>query len=313
MPSAGNPEKEYEYGGPPPTDIPPSPVSGLTPSAAAPESTEPSATTPMSPPVPPEPPAPPHRRNQWIAVGAVVVVVIVVVAVLAFTLTGGPGTGGGGIPLGTPATYGQTVPIASSEGQLASGSPWTIVAAEGLYLPSGISGPDFNVFGGSGCTYTPAPGSPGTIVLPGTPTNATPGAVATWMFFAKNTALNTILLIEVSNGVAAPLVTATGSACVATFTDLGTITATSAVDSSAVAASLNAGGGTAFLQSHPGAVELFVLLGSSAADAGEPVWSVSYTTCAFAASSGTGSEITALFNATSGDAFSGPTSQSESC
>lgn len=301
----GSPEDgapEYVYGAGPPATGPPS--SGTSP----PLSPEPAG----APPAPTRPPPPPSRKKVWVALGAVVVVAVVILAIFVL-LMGSNSSTGGSIPDGPSTTYVQAVPLAISEGQAAVGGPWTVVAAEGVGVSNGISQPDLDSVGNSGCTYTPSPGSPSTVTFPGTASNSTPGAVATWVFFAKDLSLDSILLIEVSDGSAVPLVTATGSSCVATFTDLGAINATSVVDSSTIASQLNQGGGTAFLENHTGAGQVLVLLGESAATGGNSIWYLSYTTCPFTATSGTGFEITATYYAATGTTFTGPTAGSQSC
>jgi len=174
-------------------------------------------------------------------------------------------------------------------------------------------GPNLGSIGGSSCTFTPAPGSPSTLTFPGTPANATPGEVATWVFFAKDVGLDSILLIEVSDGVSVPLATMSGSTCVSTFTQLGEISATSVVDSTLAASQMNHGGGSTFLQAHPEPTEMFILIGTSASLGAGPFWDVSYTTCAFTASSGEGSDIMATYYAASGNPLSGPTTGSTGC
>jgi hypothetical protein len=246
-------------------------------------------------------------------VAAVVVAVVVVLAVLVLVEEGNSG-GTPSVPLGTAASYSQAWPSAAAEAQAADQGPWTVVAAEGVGLASGISEPDLAEFGGSGCTYTPAQGSPSTLTLLGTPSNATAGTVAAWVFFAKNAGDSAILLIEVSDGTAVPLVVATGSSCVSTFGSLGSIDSTSEVDSTTIAGELGTNGGQTFLAAHAGATQLFVLLGESPATGGAPFWYVTYTTCAFGVASGTGASLTAGYYAASGAQLAPPTSStSENC
>jgi len=244
----------------------------------------------------------------WIAVAAVAVVVVVVIAV--FVLLMGSNSGGGsGAVVGTPAAFSQTMPLAVAADSSESGAPWTIVAASGLGIPGGVVGANLAIVDGSGCTFTPTSGSPSTITFPGTPSTAAAGTLSTWLFFAKNASENVLLLTEVSDGTALPLVTATGSSCVATFVALSVVNASAVIDSPVVAASMNMGGGSGFLENHTGASQLFVLFGGSPTDGGSPIWSVSYTTCPFTANSGSGSGIIADYYATSGAVLSAPTSQ----
>ncbi|MCI4343176.1 MAG: hypothetical protein L3J92_03550 [Thermoplasmata archaeon] len=292
-----NDEPIYEYGTNPP---------GVNP--ATPEA----ATIPSAPPPAPTAPSPPKsRRNVWIAVAAIAVVAVVVIAI--FVLMIGSNSGGSNPNFGTPAPYSQAIVTGTSGALSASGGPWTIVAAEGLGLSGGITSPNLDSIGQSGCDYTPSPGAPTTVSFPGTPSNASAGELSTWIFFAKNTAASAILLIEVSDGSATPLVTATGASCITTFTSLGAINATGVLDSPAIASELNQGGGATFLQNHTGATEVFILLGGDSATSGNPTWTLLYSTCAFTATSGSGTEITANYYAVTGTGLSGPTTQAQSC
>jgi len=294
----------------PPNDEPIHEYGATSPVAngAAPEG----SAVPSSPPPAPAGPSPPRtRRNVWIAVAAVAVVAVVVIAI--FVLMIGSNSSGVNATVGTPVPYSQAVATGISGALSASGGPWTLVAAEGLGIPGGVTSPNLDSIGQSGCVYTPSPGAPTTVSFPGTPSNASAGELSTWIFFAKNTAASAILLIEVSDGSATPLVTATGASCVGTFTGLGAINATGVLDSPAIASELNQGGGATFLQNHTGATEVFILLGGESETSGNPTWTLLYSTCGFAATSGSGTEITANYYAVTGTGLSGPTTEAQSC
>jgi hypothetical protein len=287
------------------------PSANSEPILPLPTITESPPTFPDSPP----PPPPQTRRKVWVAVIAIAVVAVLLVGILAFTgvfSSSGPGATG---PIGTPESYREAIVPAISAGNEEAGGPWGIIAAEGFGLPSGITEPNVAGFVGNGCAFTPEPGGQGVLVLPGTPTNATPGAVATWIFFAKNASLEAILLIVVSNGGATVMgaVTGSGSGCTGTFTGLNEINVTGDVDSTAVAAEFDQNGGTGFLGSNAVATESFILIGASSATGGNAFWEVEYTTCAFTATGGSGNEEIAGYYASTGESLSGPTNQSTTC
>jgi hypothetical protein len=287
----------YEYGATASATGPPTPT--LAPEVA-----------PPAPPPPPAGPTPPKgRRTMWIAVVAVVVVVVVVIAALVL-LMGSNSGGGTSATIGMATPYSQALPLAVTADASQSGGPWTLVAGLGLGLASGVVGPNLATLGNSDCVFTPAPGSPSTISFPGTASTAAAGTVATWIFFAKNASASVILWTEVSDGSAAPLELTTGTNCIGSFEELSTISGTSVVDSTVVAAAMNSGGGSGFLLNHTDASQEFGLFGGVTADGDSPVWSVSYTTCAFMATTGgSGTGINAYYNATTGAVLTAPTVQ----
>jgi len=244
----------------------------------------------------------------------VAVVVVAAIVVLAVLLLSNPfQSSGSSVGAGTPVPYSQAVPVAIAKGQGAPGGPWTIVAATGIGVASGISDSSPASFSGSGCTFsTPSGGSTVTTVL-GTPSNATPGEVSSWVFFAKNASSNAILLLDVSDGQASLWALVSGCSGVSTFTGMSGISASGVVDSTTVAAAFNAAGGSAFLSNHTSVTHFFFLLVASSATEGTSFWEVSYTTCALTATGGSGSSLIGVYNAVSGSLFDGPTATQETC
>lgn len=245
-------------------------------------------------------------------IAAIAVVIIVILAALLFAGVFKSG-GGGSAGMGTAVTFAQAVPVAASEGQTAVGGPWTIVAAIGIGVSSGVTQTSPATFSGSGCTYSTPSGASSVASVLGTPSNATAGAVATWVFLAKNASANVTLMVEVSNGQASLWAFVTGCSGVSTFASMGSIAAGGVVDSSAVATEFNANGGSAFLKNATSVTQFFILLGASTATSGSAFWEVSYSTCSLLATSGTGSDLVALYYATSGSVFSGPTASQVTC
>jgi len=293
----------------------PLPSEAPVPSAAQPPGPGPPAPPTVPPPVPAPllGPVPPRPRRTWIwPVIAVAVAAVVVFAVLF--LTGGFGSGGGSsVPTGTPMSYTQALPVAIAEGQSASGGPWTVVAGEGVGVSTGISGPAPTAFTGSGCTFRAPPGAPASTTVPGTPGNATPGTVAAWVFFATNASMSVVLLILVTDLTASLLDLVSGCSDVSTFTEMGAVTTSNVVDSTAIASELDAAGGASFLANHTVVTHLFVLLGPSAALGGNAYWEAIYSTCQPTAVGGSGTEFSGTYYAASGSVFTSPTTTQIIC
>ncbi|MCI4335463.1 MAG: hypothetical protein L3K04_07560, partial [Thermoplasmata archaeon] len=148
-------------------------------------------------------------------------------------------------------------------GIAAPGGPWTIVAAEGLGLTSGLTGVNAGSVVGGGCTVTPAPGSPAVITVLGTPSNASAGEVAQWFFFAINASHASVLMISVTASSSAPIEVGTGSTCLSTFTSYAPINASAVLDSTAAVQDFNAEGGTAWAQNHTVLTRLFALVSAT--------------------------------------------------
>jgi hypothetical protein len=239
--------------------------------------------------------------------------VVVVLAVLVAAGVFNSGTSSSSVPDGTPAAYSSAVSAATAEGRVAVGGPWAVVAGIGVGLSSGISQPNAGTFVGSGCTYTAPLGASPTVTVLGTPSNATPGKVATWMFFAKNDSGDVILMMIVNNGNASVAVLVTGCSGVSTFAQEGVINATNVIDSTTVATEFDASGGSTFLANHTSVTQLFVILGSSSSWGSYPVWEASYTTCSLLAVGGTGSFLVAYYYADSGSLLQGPLSTQHTC
>lgn len=286
-------------------EAPPLPE-GVVPGTGAPSTLAP------APPVPPPPS--PNRKRIWVAAGAVVVAVVVVLALLFLSGLFNSHGSTSSTPAGTPVPFSEAVPVAITGGEGFSGGPWTIVAAEGIGLKNGVSGPSPASFTSNACTFSTPSGAPASYAVLATPANATAGDVAAWIFFGKNASLNTVLLIEVSNGVAIPMILMSGCASeVSLFASATAISASSVVDSTDVASELDANGGSTFLSNGTVESQLFILIGGSSSTGGQPVWEVSYSTCALTASSGTGSTLAGYYYATSGTPLMAPSETTVTC
>ena len=280
------------------------------PPTAAPPAASVPISTPMSPGQGVSPIyAPPPKRN-WTWVVVIVVAAVVVVAVLVFAGVFNS-HGSSSVSNGTPAAFSSAVDVASSQGSTTTGAPWTVVAADGIGIPSGLTEPNWEFVGSSGCTFTPVPGGSTQVTILGTPANSSAGEVATWVFFEKNASANVILLSTVSDGTLSPLVLVTGCSTVGTFAALSAISSSVDVDSTNVAATFNENGGSSFLASHPGATQSFILIGGSSGNPG--AWDVEYTTCTLTASGGSGTWLSGFYYANNGNVLTNPTPGSGSC
>jgi hypothetical protein len=258
------------------------------------------------PPSPSTVPSPPRRRWVWIAV-----VVVVLVAVVALLYWGGiftPGSTAQNV-VGSPSSFSQNEHSVGSAASNTSGGPWKLVAAVGINMTTSYSGPDLSSFGagGSGCTFSPAQGAPASPTLPSTPRSAVPGTAAGWLFIAIAPSNDVMIYLYAQNTTSALF--AGNPACGAEFSGAVSLTSTSVVDSTVVAASANADGGASFLAAHPGATELFIITGSS----GAVGWVVEYTTCPLTATSGSGTQFEQGFEATSGVTIIGPSTTTVGC
>ncbi|HLM92058.1 MAG TPA: hypothetical protein VK424_08470 [Thermoplasmata archaeon] len=241
----------------------------------------------------------------------VVVVVILVVGVLAFAGVFTPSSSTGQGLTGTPVSYDQVSSAGANAVQNESGGPWRLVAAVGLGLATSASGSIAANAVVSGCTATPAPGSPSGGTLPATPTGSPAGSVALWMFIAANSP-GDILIIAVTQNATVPLFILSGS-CTSEFSDLGSIAGLSVVNSPLIANTTNSAGGSAFLTSHPGTLQTFILFGPGIPHAPDmPIWGAEYNTCGLA-STGTGTLFIALYDASSGSPYGSPMTQSTNC
>jgi hypothetical protein len=245
-----------------------------------------------------------------VVVVAVVVVAIVVVAVLALAGVFKPSTAGGQGVTGTPLSYNQAAPSGTEGVQNQSGGPWTLIAAEGLGLTSSSSGTNAAGFVDSGCTGNPAPGSPSSTTLPATPTGSAAGTVAVWFFLAEDSS-DQLLIYVVTQAANYPLVIVAGS-CTSEFSSLASIAGLAVLNSTVVASTALSSGGSAFLASQTGALQVFVLLGAGVSGSTVPYWAVEYDTCGLS-SSGTGTVFIGLYNADTGVAVTAATTESINC
>jgi hypothetical protein len=137
--------------------------------------------------------------------------------------------------------------------------------------------------------------------------------VSVWVFFAKNASLDSILIISVVRGHAAPLSLITDCSVVKDFAGLDVINANAVVDSTKVASEFNQDGGAAFLQNKTWGVQLFILLGPSSATGGSPIWDVKYSTCSVSSTAVPGSWLSAYYYANTGKIVTPPTPGSGTC
>jgi hypothetical protein len=263
------------------------PTSGAPPSWPAVPGEAATGAPPAYPGYEPDLKPPRRRRTLWLAIVAIVVVVAVVAAV--FALRAHPAAAAVNV-VGMPVAYEQALSPATTASneitadKIANG-PWSLYGAEGLGLPSSASGAEGLI---ANCTTVWENQS--VVTLPSTPSNASAGEVATWVFFFGN-ATGAFLLTYVTD-VAGALQSSNGvvvkGSCTSDFS-VGGVVSSSTVNSVAIVPKANADGGTSFLTNHSRVTTLLLLLG--------PIWEVDYTTCSFGASSGTGAIFVAAFYA----------------
>jgi len=274
-----------------------------------------------------------RRRRQRVAL----LVAVVLVAVLAVSFSLWPSLLYGTprrsssiyVPNGVPVDYYHAAAIAASLPTPGNGSSWILVAAEGIRLPTGTVG--FNVtteFGVSGCTLGPGkqtsdqpPNGTQPFRLSSTPASAPPGEAAAWVFVAVP-----FLTIEyghsgyflgflVVNGTAGYVEGIATGTCTYDWYNRGVIfnpvnpgyvPVSLSLDSTTVASVFNKEGGASFLTNHTGAIQRYLLLGSSFYLQEVGTWETSYTTCSYGSGQGTGAVISAQYNASTDATLEGP-------
>jgi len=308
-PDPSRPAMTYPLPTPPPTAAPPPTVPARSPPPARPiPSPGPSASGGPSstPPGVDAHGSATRRRSQrrTIVVIAVAVVLVVVLAGVADVLLLRPaatGSTNGPAPVGQALDELAVARAGQTRENATAGGPWTPTALLGLGLATGYNGtPGFL----PGCSTVWENSS--NLVVPTTPAASPSGEVAGWMMFASGPShelLSTAVYQTGATILASNTAIFQGS-CTPEFTTFGAVP-TGVVDSPTVVAAANALGGTSFLSTHSiRSVEL-LLLG--------PYWSVEYSTCSYFATSGTGSNFTALFHATTGVSLGAPTTTSGQC
>ena len=244
---------------------------------------------------------PPHRpflRRFW----PVLVAVVVVVVVLAYFALAGIGSSGGSAGVSFATANGMANKSASG----VPGGPWGLVTAIG-YAPRVASQTNSSSSIGSGCTVSP-PGSgsiPTTVSIPSFSGSFSSGNALWWGLFYYQPSTQQVLVVEVTNGAATPLLIASGS-CVSTFQDLSPIPA-GVVDSSTAASAAWVQGGSAFASVHSNLtlnLEMAILGGGTFEGTTiGPSWLVEVSPClplGLGGPSGEQPTFEAVVNATSG-------------
>lgn len=256
-------------------------------SAAAPAS--PATTAPSGGTSPSASAPPPNRRRTLMIVAAAVVVVVILVLVLLLAAV--VHTGSGGSNVATVAAYSSAATSANSVSNSASGGPWSLLVVEGAALVSGYS----NSSGPNGCAIR---GGTGMISFAAFSGNYSSGKLPDWLFVYGNTAMSSLLAVEVSSGSATEVGTLQGSSCTSDFGFLSAIPS-NVVDSTQVAtALLSETAVETFLSTYASANAQYVLADAS----GSADWEVEYSTCPLVgpSGSGTGASVMAEVNAVSG-------------
>ena len=257
----------------------------------------------------------PRRSRTPALIGVVVIVIVVLVlglflfGLLSFSgmksSTGNGGTSGA-------MTYLQATPVASSQVAGFSGGGWALLEASGYDSNQAANLPFGGTLSGTGCAFTPLPGSTGTISFPAFTGSFTSGTAPSWAFLFRNASgyVAVVAVTEGGSSVIGTISSACGLFGLILPVPSGIVNSPGAV--SAVASNISA-----FLQAHPGANESFALLGGVSflgARIG-PEWAVTISTCPATPSltGSVGSSFNATVNATSGGVIYAQTTPSVSC
>jgi hypothetical protein len=212
---------------------------------------------------------------------------------------------------GTPMPYSQFVTPATTALGSALYGPWQPVAVLGLATGTSAGGSnDAQGFGGGGCN--PVWAAAGSIELPATGSGHPAGEVAAWFMLSLDAGSDVLftLVTNISGDLQGENLEIVHEGCLAGFSSfhilpsLGTL-----VDSTVAAAAADAEEGSAFLADYPGATQELEVL---SLNAGNATWAIGYTTCAFFATGGTGTEFIAAVNGTTG-AFQNQAWQTVAC
>lgn len=187
-----------------------------------------------------------------------------------------------------------------------AGGPWELVAAIG-YAPAFGSQTSGNSTLGSGCSITPVVGTiVSSVYVPAFSGSFSSGAATWWGMFYFNPSTQHVLLVEVTEGAATPLLIASG-ACVAKLQNVSPVPP-NLIDSSAAAATVWDQGGSLFASVHSKLslnLEMAIAGGGTFDGYSLPgaTWLIDYSPCpplGLGGPTGSQPELEALVNATSG-------------
>lgn len=172
---------------------------------------------------------------------------MVVVVLVAYLALGGFASHSAG---SNGTTFASADSLANSAANGVSGGPWHLVTAVG-YAPAAASQTNTSSSVGTGCSVVP-PGSgaiPSQINISAFSGSFSSGAATWWAMFYVSTSAPQVLLVEVANGAATPLLVITGGACVGSFLGLSAVPST-VLDSSSAMSLVWGQGGSAFVAAH---------------------------------------------------------------
>jgi hypothetical protein len=210
-----------------------------------------------------------------LVVGAVAVAALLIV-VLAASLGG---SGGGATTPGVPVTSSAAERAGASN---APSPPWLLEEVLGLDVWNSSTLPLNTSSIPSNCTVSPPPELlPSSITIPSFRGNISAGAAVFWILGYVQPSTNSSMAVLVVNGVAQPLYTLSGAACVtvsAGFTGLPA----NLVDSGVAAQAIDQDGGAQYLDAHRAGTSLEMLLFPPFESAAPtwPTWDFVYTPCA---------------------------------
>lgn len=214
-------------------------------------------------------------RRSWSTSRTMLVVGVVSVAVLlvAVLAAGLGGSGGGAAAPGNPVT---SSAAERAGGESAPSPPWLLALVLGLDLWNSTTLPLNTSSAPANCTLSPPPELlPRSLTIPSFRGNLSTGAAVFWILEYVAPSTNSSMVVLVTNGVARPLYTLSGPACVTVYAGFAGLP-TDLVDSGVAAQAVDQNGGAQYLAAHRTGTSLEMLLLSSLAT---PEWEFGYTQC----------------------------------
>jgi hypothetical protein len=209
-----------------------------------------------------------------------VLVLVVVVLVLSGVLSSH------GASTSAASSFTDSRNPAQAAASAAAGGPWSLLLVVGVATQGAYSGSVSNIteiagsVSGSPCSYSPSPGAPSTISSDGVG-NVSQGIASAWVYLYSNSS-GSVLLVSVTNGVAAVVGTLAGSSCNLAESGFSPIASAGIIDSTTASMDAGAAGGYEFLSVHPSANATLVLIGGYTIHDTTigATWAVEYLSCA---------------------------------
>jgi hypothetical protein len=160
-------------------------------------------------------------------------------------------------------TYSVAAAAVLAKASLYDGGGWSVWSAAAEATAAG-SNELLSDYENSSCptTWITSPPASGYLYLPGTPSNATPGAAATWIFVLQTGSSSAQIFASVING-SATLWFTEGAGCIQDLPQGSQAVPTTVIDSPRAVASANLAGGATFLAVFPNASRLYLVVSNT--------------------------------------------------